>query len=123
MSLSKFIIRILHLQRLLKVNDVGFTNHFRELHVWVRPYKNGGRCPHCGPRGRILCSQRQERAWRDLPLGWVEVFFHYVPREILCRTHGRVQEEIPWARPHSRETPRFEYLVLRYCRIMTQQAA
>ena len=60
---------------------------------------------------------------RDLPLGWVEVFFHYVPREILCRTHGRVQEEIPWARPHCRETHRFEYLVLRYCRIITRQAA
>lgn len=123
MSLSKFIIRMLHLQRLLKINDVGFKNRFRELHVWVRPYKNGGRCPHCGHRGRILRSQRQERVWRDLPLGWVEVFFHYVPREILCRTHGRVQEEIPWARPHSRETHRFEYLVLRYCRTMTQQAA
>lgn len=123
MSLSKFIIRILHLQRLLKISDVGFKNRFRELHLWVRPYKNGRRCPHCGHRGRILCAQRQERVWRDLPLGWVEVFFHYVPREILCRTHGRVQEEIPWARPHSRETHRFEYLVLRYCRIMTQQAA
>jgi len=73
MSLSKFIIRILHLQRLLKINDVGFKNRLRELHLWVRPYKNGGRGPHCGHRGR-LCSQRRERVWRDLPLRWVEVF-------------------------------------------------
>jgi transposase len=32
-------------------------------------------------------------------------------------------EEIPWAAPFSRVSYRFEYLMLRYCQIMTQKAA
>jgi len=45
------------------------------------------------------------------------------PREIRSLTHGRLTEEIPWAESFSRVTYRFEYLMLRYCKIMTQKAA
>jgi transposase len=47
----------------------------------------------------------------------------YCPREIVCPTHGRVQENIPWAESNSRVTYRFEYAMLVYCQIMTQKAA
>jgi transposase len=53
----------------------------------------------------------------------VDVFLHYQPQEIVCRTHGRLQEAIPWARPQVRVTHRVDFLLLRSCRHMTQQAA
>ncbi len=65
----------------------------------------------------------KERSWRDIPLGFAGVYFHYRPREIKCRKHGRIQEEIPWAGAYSRETYRFEYLVVKYCRDMSQKKA
>jgi transposase len=41
----------------------------------------------------------------------------------LCPTHGRIQENIPWADNYSRITYRFEFAMLVYCQIMTQKAA
>ena len=52
-----------------------------------------------------------------------EVTLGYAPREIVCRTHGRTEEEIPWAARHARVSYRFEYAVLRLCKVMTQKAA
>jgi transposase len=43
--------------------------------------------------------------------------------EILCPTHGRVQENIPWADAYARITYRLEYVILVYCQLMTQKAA
>ena len=54
--------------------------------------------------------------------GW-SVFFWYCPKEILCPTHKRVQEEIPWAENLARITYRFEYAMLVYCQLMTQKGA
>jgi len=54
---------------------------------------------------------------------WPAYPFFYAPCEILCPTHGRVQERIPWAESHARITYRLEYLVLLFCQIMTQKAA
>jgi len=39
-------------------------------------------------------------------------YFFYHPREILCPTHGRVQENIPWAEAYARITYRLEYIIL-----------
>ena len=50
-------------------------------------------------------------------------YFFYHPREILCPTHGRVQENIPWADAYARITYRLEYVMLVYCQLMTQKAA
>lgn len=61
--------------------------------------------------------------WRDIPICGIQVFFWYYPREIKCRKHGRVQENIPWASPYARVTHRFEYSLLTYCSVMTQKAA
>ena len=52
-----------------------------------------------------------------------EVSLGYVPREIMCPTHGRTEEDIPWAARHARVSYRFEYAVLRLCQVMTQKAA
>lgn len=50
----------------------------------------------------------------------MDVYMHYRPREVICSTHGRVQEVIPWADSFSQVTYRFEALVLRYCQSMAQ---
>lgn len=51
-----------------------------------------------------------------------DIFFYH-PREILCPTHGRVQENILWAEAYARITYRLEYIILVYCQLMTQKAA
>lgn len=90
--------------------------------IAVKPHKNGCECPECGRRGKIVHTMPARR-WRDLRVcGWT-VRLLYGPREILCPTHGRVVEKIPWADRFSRVTYRFEYVLLKYCQTMTQKAA
>ena len=117
----KFIVSLLRLKEIF-VADYEFKVRDRALHLWVRPYKSGCRCPHCERRCTILHVCSSPRMWRDMPLcGW-SVFFWYHPKEILCPTHGRIQEMIPWADPYARITYRFEYALLVYCQLMTQKA-
>ena len=122
MTVNKFIRKLLNLKDLF-VNDFQFKSRDRELILWVKPYKNGCRCPQCKRRGRIVRTMDAPRRWRDIPICRWSVFFCYSPREIMCPTHGRVQEEIPWAETYSRITYRFEYIMLIYCQLMTQKAA
>jgi len=63
------------------------------------------------------------RIWRDLPVYGCSVFLWYRPNEIKCPTHGRLQENIPWAGSYSRISYRFEHAMLVYCQMMTQKAA
>jgi len=94
-----------------------------ELHIAVKPFKNGCQCSQCGRRGKIVRIRPQVRWWRDIPVGGWTVWFMYAPREIHCPTHGRVEERLPWADQYARVTYRYEYVMLRYCQMMTQKAA
>jgi len=115
------------IKKLLRLKDlkvVGFAfKGWNQLLLAVQPYKNGCRCPECGRRGQIIRTRTELRMWRDVPVCSWSVWLQYRPREIVCPTHGRVSEEIPWAEMYARVTYRFEYLMLRYCQIMTQKAA
>ncbi len=91
--------------------------------MYVKPYKNGCRCPKCNRRGEIITHTKVLRKWQDIPIHGIGVFLVYQPKEIYCPTHGRVQEDIPWAEEYSRITYRFEYATLKFCRDMTQKAA
>ncbi len=106
----------------LKVVDFAFVGTFR-LDVLVKPLKNGCCCPICGRRCKIVRTLPESRWWRDIPIAGRLVWLQYSPREILCPTHGRRQEIIPWAREYGRATYRFEYLMLRYCQMMPQKEA
>ena len=122
MTVNKFIRKLLNLKGLFVIN-YQFKIRDRVLNLWVKPHKNGCLCPYCKRRGRILLTADTARKWEDLPVcGW-SVFFWYCPRIIICPTHGRVQEDIPWADPYARITYRFEYIMLVYCQLMTQKAA
>lgn len=91
--------------------------------IWVKPFKNGCRCHKCKRECGIIRDVEQCRKWSDIPsYGW-DVFLYYWPKIILCPTHGTIQENIPWAEPHSHVTYRFEHAVLIYCQLMTQKAA
>jgi len=122
MTVNKFIRKLLNLKGLF-VADFSFRFRARELHLWVKPHKNGSLCPHCKRRGRIIRTMDKPRIWRDLPVcGW-SVFLWYHPREVFCPVHRRVQEDIPWADAYARITYRFEYALLVYCQLMAQKAA
>lgn len=118
----KFIVTLLHLKDIF-VCGYQFRHRDRELLLFVKPYKVGCRCPHCGRRGTIVHISSSLRMWRDIPVCRWTVFLCYQPKEIYCSTHGRIQEDIPWADPYARITYRFEYALLVYCQLMTQKAA
>ena len=121
MTANKCIQKLLRCKG-FKVVDFRFAAG-NELLILVKPHKNGLRCPQCQRRGTIIRTRSEPRWWRDIAVcGW-SVWFMFCPREIRCPTHGRVEEQIPWADPYARCTYRFEYLMLRYCQIMTQKAA
>jgi transposase len=121
MTICKGIRKLLRLKD-LKVVDVTFKRDKRLL-LTVKPHKNGCRCPVCDRRGRILRTRTELQMWRDVPVCSWAVWLQYRPREILCPTHGRVSENIPWADSYARVTYRFEHLLLSYAQIMTQKAA
>ncbi len=63
MSICKFI------QRLLKIKAFSvrnFTFHICCKDFWleVKPYKNGGFCPHCKRRGKIITTLEEPRVLR-----------------------------------------------------------
>ena len=122
MSNLKLLSRILRLKD-LKITQFWFENRDKELHLAVKPYKKGCRCPECGRRGRIVRQTRTFRCWEDLTLLGMKVLLWYAPKEICCPTHGRLQETIPWASTWSRITYRLEWRICTLCQIMTQKAA
>lgn len=113
--------------KLLKFKDFRAVSFWWERRqgdflVAVKPYKNGCRCPKCGNRGKIVRTLNP-RKWRDGRVYGQTVWLVYSPREIRCRRHGQVVEEIPWASSKARVTYRFEYTMLRMCTDMTQKTA
>ena len=121
-SNMKLLSQILRLKN-LKVTNFWLKDREQELHVAVKPYKNGCRCPACGRRGRIVHQASDLRRWEDSALMGMKVLLWYAPREIQCPTHGRVQEEIPWAPAYARISYRLEWRPCALCQIMTQKAA
>ena len=121
MSTNKWIGKLLRLKGLLVV-DLAFKQENR-LEIAVKPYKNGCRCQTCGRRGTLLRTRTEVRRWKDIPVGGWSIELLYYPRELMCPTHGRGEEDIPWADAYARVTWRYEYVMLRYCQMMTQKAA
>jgi len=122
MTVNRFIRNLLNLKE-MAVTHFELDDRRRVLNLWVKPYKNGCRCPECNRRCRIVNEIGTYRIWRDLPIYGCSVLLWYCPKEILCRLHGRAQENIPWADAYCRVTYRFEYAMLIYCQMMTQKAA
>ena len=122
MSNLKLLSKILRLKE-MKITRFWFKNRNKELHLTVKPYKNGCCCPQCGRRGRIVRQPSELRRWEDLTLMGMKLLLWYAPKEIQCPTHGRVQETIPWALAYSRITYRLEWRICALCQIMTQKAA
>jgi transposase len=118
----KLLYKILRLKG-MKITDYWFKNRNKELHLAVKPYKNGCCCPQCGRRGTIVRQTSAFRCWEDLTLLGMKVLFWYAPKEIECPTHGRMQETIPWSPTYSRITYRLEWRLCTLCQIMTQKAA
>lgn len=121
MTTNKTIAKLLKFKG-LKVVGVHFNSN-NKIRIEVKPFKNGARCCHCERRGKIIRVRPDYREWRDIPVGGWTVILLYAPREILCETHGRVEEWLPWADQYARVSYRYEYLMLRYCQMMTQKSA
>lgn len=122
MTVSKFIRKLLCLQDLI-VTSFEFRDRDRELVLDVKPRGQTGLCPECQRRGELVPSTPSIREWRDVSILDARVVFRYQPREIHCPTHGRRQEWISFAAPHSQVTHRLEYLLVYNCKAMTQKAA
>lgn len=122
MSNLKLLCKLLRL-RGLKINWFEFKEYGKELHIGVKPFKNGCCCPECGRRGRITRQATVARSWTDVAIFGLQIILHYAPKEIHCPTHGRIQEEIPWAAARARATYRLEWRVCVLSQIMTQKAA
>jgi transposase len=123
MSELKLLGRILKLRKIVRIKRYEFRNRDNELHIWVKPYRNGCKCKACKRRSIIVRVLPNDREWKDLRICGITVFLHYAPREIRCPTHGRSVEEIPWAEEYAQVTYRFDFVMLRYCQGMTQKMA
>jgi hypothetical protein len=93
---SKLLCKLLHLTE-LKVTGFRFADYGKEIHLNVKPFKNGCRCPECGVRGRIARVLAQARQWMDAAVLGLRVVLYYAPKEIICAAHAHIQEQIPWA--------------------------
>ena len=121
MSNARLLGKVLRLKE-LKVKWFQFKDRDKDLHLGVKPHKNGSLCPECGQRGRFV-RHAEARSWRDVAVFGLQTTLHYEAKEIACRTHGRIQEEIPWAAALARVTYRLEFRICALGQIMTQTAA
>ena len=119
-NINKFITKLLKLS-FLKVRWYGFKDRGKELHLGVKPYKNGSCCPICGRKGQTL-KLLEKRVWRDIVVCGIPVFFIINRKKIVCQTHGRIMENIPWSASHSRITYRLELNIVIMAKGMTQKA-
>ena len=122
MTTLSFIRKLFRLKG-LKVVNFDFKTRKSILNLIVKPHKNGCRCPICGKRGKIVNHLDDFRSWDDIVMAGWKIILWYTPREINCPTHGRQQEEIPWAAAKAQCTYRFEFSMLCYSKVMTQKAA
>ena len=81
MSNLKLLRTILRLKS-LKITHFRFLHREKELHLAVKPYKNGCRCPDCGRRGRIVHQTTEPRRWEDIALMGLRIVLWYAPKEI-----------------------------------------
>ena len=93
-----------------------------ELHLSVKPDKNGCRCPTCGRRGRIVHQTTELRRWEDVAVMGLRLVLWYASKEVQCPSHGRVQKENPLAPASARVTYRLEWRLSVLCQLMTQMA-
>ncbi len=120
MTIPSFIKKLFRLHE-LKITDYYFSESKDELRLTVKPYKNGCCCPQCGRRGKLLNQTKVLRRWDDLVVSRWKIILLYSPKEMLCPTHGRQQEIIPWASQNAQHTYRHEYAILTYAKAMTQK--
>lgn len=123
MTVNRFIRKLLGLKELKVTGFCMAPEKQGDLDLFVKPYKNGCRCPECERRCPVVRQMEDLRMWRDPPIYGRAVNLWYRPREVQCPTHGRVQERIPWADRFARVTYRFDFLLLIFCQMMTQKAA
>jgi transposase len=123
MTVKQFIRNLLNLKELKITGFYMAPGKQGDLDLLVKPYKNGCMCPQCKRRCPIVRQMEDIRTWRDPPIYGRAVKLWYRPREVQCPTHGRVQEDIPWADRFARVTYRFEFLLMIFCQMMTQKAA
>lgn len=122
MSNQKLLSKILRLEA-MKITGFEFKDRGKELHLGVKPYKNGCCCQQCQRRCPIARLGTAIRSWADVTILGLKIVLWYFPKEIDCPTHGKAQEEIPWSAPLSRVTYRLEFLICALSQIMTQKAA
>lgn len=122
MKNSVLLVKLLRLKG-MKLTWFEFKNRGNELHIGVKPFKNGCLCQQCQRRGQIVRQAKESRSWSDVTMLGLKIVMWYAPKEINCPTHGRAQEEISWAAPSSRITYRLEYQICGLSQIMTQKAA
>jgi len=122
MTTLVFIRKLFRLKG-LRVLNFEFKTRKSILNLYVKPYKNGSRCPLCGRRGTIVNQLDELRNWDDIVIAGWKIILFYAPKEVKCPTHGRQQETIPWAAPQAQCTYRFEIAMLSYSKVMTQKAA
>ena len=107
---SKLLCKLLQLKE-MKVTGFLFTDYGKELRLGVKPFKNGCRCPECDRRGRVARTVGEARQWRDVTILGIRILLFYAPREIVCPTHGSIQEAIPWAAVQARVSYRLEFRI------------
>ena len=79
LTLLRTILRL----KSLKITHFRFMHRDTELHLAVKPYKNGCRCPECGRRGRIMHQTTEFRRWEDVAVMGLRVVLWYAPKERL----------------------------------------
>jgi len=97
------------ISQLLNIVGIAISNFYLDqrnkvLELYVKPYKNGCRCPKCDLRGDIIKTM-DARTWRYVVVCGFKVIFIYSPRIINCKIHGPIQEVIPWADPYVKKLP------------------
>lgn len=121
--ISQLFETALQVEEPWKLTHIEFDDVEQAWHLYV-DFERGSSfvCPHCGETCKAYDSER--RQWRHLDFWDWKTFMHARVPRVDCRTCDKItQVPLPWARPGSHFTYRFEAWAMRLMAEMPVKAA
>lgn len=119
---EKLFAMALDLKEPLYVERIEFNPNKGRLDIFINFRKGASfKCPECQEPGKKV-HDTKARTWRHLNFFQFETYLHFRTPRVICKEHGTLQIEIPWAKPGSGFTMLFEALVLELARQMPVNA-
>ena len=120
MTIKRLLKSLLNVNK-IKINNCEFNTLTQELYIYASLTKGQrNRCPICHRKCKGYDTITPERKWRSLDFGPVKVFIVLEVHRVVCKEHGILSEDVPFAYHRSNFTKEFERQVAYFALHLTK---